>query len=34
MPVTPDAKPLFDFLILNGYIEDIQDYSDDDVKTV
>jgi len=34
MPVTPDAKPLFDFLILNGYITDIQDYSDDDVKTV
>lgn len=34
MPVTPDAKPLFDFLIINGYIADIQDYSDDDVKTV
>jgi hypothetical protein len=34
MPVTPDAKPLFDFLIINGYITDIQDYSDDDVKTV
>jgi len=34
MPVTPDAKPLFDFLILNGYIADIRDYSEEDVKTV
>jgi hypothetical protein len=34
MPITPDAKPLFDFLIINGYITDIKDYSDDDVKTV
>ncbi|HKG06807.1 MAG TPA: hypothetical protein VKB19_10140 [Pedobacter sp.] len=34
MPVTPDAKPLFDFLIINGYITDIKDYSDEDVKTV
>lgn len=34
MPVTPDAKPLFDFLIINGYITDIQDYSEADVKTV
>jgi len=34
MPVTPDAKPLFDFLIINGYITDIQDYSEEDVKTV
>jgi len=34
MPVTPDARPLFDFLKVNGYITDIQDYSDDDVKTV
>lgn len=34
MPVTPDAKPLFDFLILNGYISDIKEYSDVDVKTV
>lgn len=34
MPVTPDAKPLFDFLILNGYITDIKEYSDTDVKTV
>jgi len=34
MPVTPDAKPLFDFLIINGYITDIKDYSENDVKTV
>jgi hypothetical protein len=34
MPVTPEARPLFDFLILNGYITDIQDYSESDVKTV
>ena len=34
MPVTPDAKPLFDFLIINGYITDIEDYSNEDVKTV
>ncbi|MGY4384408.1 hypothetical protein ACVWYN_001434 [Pedobacter sp. UYP24] len=34
MPVTPDARPLFDFLIINGYITDIKDYSDEDVKTV
>jgi hypothetical protein len=34
MPVTPDAKPLFDFLIINGYITDIKDYSEADVKTV
>lgn len=34
MPVTPDAKPLFDFLIINGYITDIRDYSEGDVKTV
>ncbi|RZK41953.1 MAG: nicotinamide mononucleotide adenylyltransferase [Pedobacter sp.] len=33
MPVTPDAKPLFDFLLINGYITDIKDYSEDDVKT-
>ncbi len=33
MPVTPEAKPLYDFLILNGYITDIKEYSDDDVKT-
>ncbi|MBY0245703.1 MAG: nicotinamide mononucleotide adenylyltransferase [Sphingobacteriaceae bacterium] len=34
MPVTKEAKPLFDFLIVNGYISDIEDYSDVDVKTV
>ena len=34
MPVTPDAKPLFDFLIINGYITDIKEYSEEDVKTV
>ena len=34
MPVTPDAKPLFDFLIINGYITDIKEYSEGDVKTV
>lgn len=34
MPVTADAKPLFDFLIVNGYITDIEDYSESDVKTV
>ena len=34
MPVSPDAKPLFDFLIINGYITDIKDYSEGDVKTV
>ncbi len=34
MPVTPDARPLFDFLIINGYITDIEEYSDSDVKTV
>ncbi|MES2455970.1 MAG: nicotinamide mononucleotide adenylyltransferase [Bacteroidota bacterium] len=34
MPVSPDARPLFDFLIINGYITDIQEYSEEDVKTV
>lgn len=34
MPVTSDAKPLFDFLIINGYITDIEDYEEEDVKTV
>lgn len=33
MPVTDDARPLFDFLLKNGYITDILDYSDEDVKT-
>ncbi len=34
MPVSKDAKPLFDFLKLNGYITDIENYSEEDVKTV
>lgn len=34
MPVSPEAKPLFDFLILNGYVTDIQDYNEGEVKTV
>ncbi|SMD14122.1 nicotinamide mononucleotide adenylyltransferase [Pedobacter nyackensis] len=34
MPVTADARPLFDFLIINGYITDIEEYSEGDVKTV
>lgn len=34
MPVTQEAKPLFDFLIINGYISDIEEYSEGDVKTV
>jgi len=34
MPVTPEAKPLFDFLLINHYITDIEDYAENDVKTV
>ncbi len=34
MPVSPEAKPLFDFLLLNGYITDIKDYNEGEVKTV
>lgn len=34
MPVSPEAKPLFDFLILNGYITDIEHYNEGEVKTV
>jgi hypothetical protein len=34
MPVSPEAKPLFDFLIMNGYITDIKDYAEGEVKTV
>jgi hypothetical protein len=34
MPVSAEAKPLFDFLILNGYITDINDYNEGEVKTV
>ncbi len=33
MPVTSDAKPLFEYLLINGYITDIKDYSEEDVKT-
>ena len=33
MPVTDDAKPLFEFLMKNGYVTDIKDYSEEDVKT-
>lgn len=34
MPVSAEAKPLFEFLIQNGYITDIEDYDQKDVKTV
>lgn len=34
MPVSAEAKPLFDFLIQNNYITDIDDYDTKDVKTV
>ncbi len=34
MPVSPEAKPLFDFLILNNYVTDIKDYNEGEVKTV
>ncbi len=34
MPVSPEARPLFDFLVLNQYIQDIEDYDVKDVKTV
>ena len=34
MPVSIEAKPLFNFLIQNGYILDIDDYDMKDVKTV
>ena len=34
MLVSAEAKPLFDFLILNNYITDITDYDAKDVKTV
>ncbi len=34
MPVSPEAQPLFDFLILNGYITDIAHYNEEEVKTV
>lgn len=34
MPISADAKPLFDFLLINGYIVDIDHFDEDDVKTV
>ncbi|WP_374164167.1 nicotinamide mononucleotide adenylyltransferase [Arcticibacter sp. MXS-1] len=34
MPVSEQSKPLFDFLILNNYITDIEQYDEKDVKTV
>ncbi|GAB3425696.1 hypothetical protein [Niabella aquatica] len=34
MPVSPEVKPLFDFLVINNYIENIEDYDVKDVKTV
>ncbi len=34
MPVSESAKPLFDFLIRNNYITDIESYDEKDVKTV
>lgn len=34
MPVSEEAKPLFEFLIKNNYIRDIEDYDTKDVKTV
>jgi len=34
MPVSEEAKPLFDFLTKNGYIVDIENYDEKFVKTV
>jgi hypothetical protein len=34
MPVSKESKYLFEFLIQNGYIMDIDDYDEKDVKTV
>lgn len=34
MPVSEEAKPLFEFLIRNNYITDIESYDEKDVKTV
>jgi len=34
LPVSPEAKPLFDFLIINRYIVDIENYDEKFVKTV
>ncbi len=34
MPVSEEAKPLFNFLTQNSYIRDIEDFDEKDVKTV
>lgn len=34
MPVSPEAKPLWEFLLLNRFIIDIEEYDVKDVKTV
>ncbi len=34
MPVSPEAKPLFEFLVNNKYISNIESYDEKDVKTV
>lgn len=34
MPVSPEAKPLFDFLVSNAYITDIEDFDAKDVKSI
>lgn len=34
MPVSPEAKPLFDFLVINNYIENIEGYDEKHVKTL
>ena len=34
MPVSEEAKPLFEFLVINKYITDIEEYDTKDVKTV
>lgn len=34
MPVSKEARPLFDFLVINNYIQDIEDYDVKDVKGV
>ena len=34
MPVSSEAKPLFDFLMKNRYIVDIENYDEKHVKTV
>jgi hypothetical protein len=34
LPVAEEAKPLFDFLINNRYIVDIENYDEKFVKTV